>query len=152
MSNKFVEIRITVGSLVLARITGLFTWPAMVDNDPGHLFFFGQGSGGGNWMLGPVSQYHVVFFDAKEKVITRARMSDKRLVFIDKKKMGRNERLACEMARQQEERIVRRGGESSVWEPDLKVLGDIFPPKVWFSFVRIYTPELCMKGCFKVQI
>ena len=59
-------------------------------------------------MLGPVSQYHVVFFDAKEKVITRARMSDKRLVFIDKKKMGRNERLACEMdiARQQEEWIV----------------------------------------------
>ena len=35
-------------------------------------------------------------------------MSDKRLVFIDKKKMGRNERLACEMdiARQQEEWIV----------------------------------------------
>ena len=72
------------------------------------------------------SQYHVVFFDAKEKVITRARMSDKRLVFIDKKKMGRNERLACEMARQQEERIVRRGGEISVWESDLRVLGDLF--------------------------
>ena len=56
------------------------------------------------WEARP-SQYHVVFFDTMEKVVTWAWVSDKRmerLVFTDKKKRAWNERLpgAMEMARQ----------------------------------------------------
>ena len=56
------------------------------------------------WEARP-SQYHVVFFDTMEKVVTWAWVSDKRmerLVFTDKKKRAWNERLpgAMKMARQ----------------------------------------------------
>ena len=60
--------------------------------------------GGGERDTRP-SQYHVVFFDFMEKVVTWAWVSDKRmerLVFTDKKKRAWNERLpgAMKMARQ----------------------------------------------------
>jgi len=104
LKNKFVENRFTVGSIVWARMEGWPAWPAMVDDDPETGEFFWTGLRGGEWELKP-TYYHVVFFDAKDKSVSRAWVPDRRMermVVGDKMKGQWNARLAgaIEMAKQ----------------------------------------------------
>jgi len=104
LKNKFVENRFTVGSLVWARMEGWPAWPGMVDDDPDTGEFFWTEVRGGEWVPKP-SSYHVVFFDSKDKAVSRAWVADRkveRFVLGDKVKGPRSDRLvaAIEMARQ----------------------------------------------------
>ena len=87
LRNKFVENRFTVGSLVWAKMEGWPAWPGMVDDDPDVGQFFWTGVRGGEWEARP-HQYHVIFFDAKEKGVSRAWVSDRRMErFVVRMKM-----------------------------------------------------------------
>ena len=86
----------------------------MVDDDPDTGDFFWTGVTGGEWEARP-TQYHVVFFDTKEKGVSRAWVPDRRLERMRGKKEQKgvgSERLveAVEMARQagREELETRR--------------------------------------------
>ena len=91
--NKFVEHRFTVGSLVWARMEGWPAWPGMVDDDPDTGEFFWTEVRGGEWVPMP-SSYHVVFFDSKDKAVSRAWVADRkveRFVLGDKVKGPRSD-------------------------------------------------------------
>ena len=82
--SKWVENRFTVGSLVTAKIAGWPAWPAMVDDDPDTGIFFWIGVKDDKWEVKP-SWYHVVFFDSRDKGVSRAWVTDRN---VEKLKFG----------------------------------------------------------------